>query len=85
MGTHDELIKKEGTYYRLVKIQTQLTSEPTVDRLELEKKEQEATVSEESSEKKTEEETEKDSEEKADAESTETSEEESSNDSEQTS
>ncbi|HPC44323.1 MAG TPA: ABC transporter ATP-binding protein [Candidatus Latescibacteria bacterium] len=85
MGTHDELIKKEGTYYRLVKIQTQLTSEPTVDRLELEKKEQEAAVSDESSEKETEKENEKDSEEKTDAESTEPSEDESSKDSEQTS
>ena len=36
MGTHDELMQKEGTYYRLVKIQTQLTSEPSIERLQLE-------------------------------------------------
>ena len=36
MGTHAELMALEGTYYKLVKIQTQLTSEPTVDRLQLE-------------------------------------------------
>jgi sortase (surface protein transpeptidase) len=41
MGSHSELMEKEGTYYRLVKIQTQLTSEPTVDRLDIEKKEEE--------------------------------------------
>jgi len=36
IGTHAELMALEGTYYKLVKIQTQLTSEPTVERLQLE-------------------------------------------------
>ena len=35
-GSHDELMAQEGTYFKLVKIQTQLTAEPTVERLELE-------------------------------------------------
>jgi ATP-binding cassette subfamily B protein len=33
MGTHEELLKLEGTYYRLVKIQTELSREPSVDAL----------------------------------------------------
>ena len=36
VGTHHELMDLGGTYHRLVKIQTELTSEPTVERLELE-------------------------------------------------
>jgi len=36
-GTHAELMALEGTYFKLVKIQTQLTAEPTVDRLQMEK------------------------------------------------
>jgi len=36
IGTHNELMALEGTYYKLVKIQTELTSEPTVERLQLE-------------------------------------------------
>ena len=35
-GTHADLMAQEGTYYKLVKIQTQLTAEPTVERLQLE-------------------------------------------------
>lgn len=38
VGTHTELMTLEGTYYKLVKIQTQLTAEPTVERLALEQK-----------------------------------------------
>ena len=36
MGTHDELLALEGTYHKLVKIQTQLTAEPSIERLQLE-------------------------------------------------
>ena len=32
-GTHQELLEAEGLYYRLVKIQTELSREPTVDSL----------------------------------------------------
>ena len=32
-GTHEELLKLRGLYYRLVKIQTELSREPSVDRL----------------------------------------------------
>ena len=32
-GTHEELLEQRGIYYRLVKIQTELTREPNVDRL----------------------------------------------------
>ncbi len=31
MGTHHELLAREGLYYRLVKIQTELSAEPSVD------------------------------------------------------
>ena len=33
MGSHDELLKLGGLYYRLVKIQTELSREPSVDKL----------------------------------------------------
>jgi ATP-binding cassette subfamily B protein len=32
-GTHEELMAKKGMYYRLVKIQTELSSEPSIDGL----------------------------------------------------
>jgi hypothetical protein len=32
-GTHEELLSNNGLYYRLVKIQTELSREPTVDSL----------------------------------------------------
>ena len=38
MGTHDELLKLEGLYYRLVKIQTELSREPSVDSVVAQKK-----------------------------------------------
>lgn len=31
IGTHEELLRNEGLYYRLVKIQTELSAEPAVD------------------------------------------------------
>ena len=32
-GTHEELMQLGGLYHRLVKIQTELSREPTVDKL----------------------------------------------------
>jgi len=37
-GTHDELLQQKGIYYRLVKIQTELTREPTVDSITVQEK-----------------------------------------------
>jgi ATP-binding cassette subfamily B protein len=37
-GTHEALLERQGIYYRLVKIQTQLTNEPSVSRLVTEMK-----------------------------------------------
>ena len=37
-GTHDELLQKRGLYFRLVKIQTELAREPSVDSLDFRNK-----------------------------------------------
>ena len=39
-GSHEELMEKGGIYYRLVKIQTEVTGEPTAERLLIDAKEQ---------------------------------------------
>jgi ATP-binding cassette subfamily B protein len=37
-GTHEQLMARRGTYYKLVKIQTELSSEPSVDALQAQMK-----------------------------------------------